>query len=176
MSEKVEQLTILDYPAPCLRKVAEPVREFNGDLAALARRMIELMRAARGVGLAAPQVGVLKRLFVMNASGETKDDLVLVNPELLAGERPREAEEGCLSIPDVRVKVRRYFRCHIRAFGLDGEPFELEAEDLPARVWQHEIDHLNGTLIIDRMGPSDRIATRKRLRDLEADYREQHRH
>jgi len=167
-------LTILIYPDPRLRKPCRPVRDFDEHLRALAQRMLELMHEASGVGLAAAQVGVPKRLFVMNATGEADDDQVFVNPVLVDKQGQRETEEGCLSIPEVRVQVRRAYRCRLRARTLDGEPVELEGEDLVARIWQHEVDHLDGKLIIDRMGPSDEIATRKLLRDLEARYRARH--
>jgi peptide deformylase len=167
----LEKLTVVHYPHPCLRKVCEPVTEFGEDLAAFTARMLELMHAGRGIGLAAPQVGVLKRLFVMNPTGEAKDDMVFINPSIRDMHGSKEAEEGCLSIPEVYVQVRRAARCRIVAQDVYGKPIELQGEDLPARVWQHETDHLNGILILDRMGPSDRIATRKKLKELEAKYR-----
>jgi peptide deformylase len=171
MSIEVQDLTIIHYPDPRLRKVCEPVAGSDEELAVLAERMFELMVAARGIGLAASQVGVLKRLFVMNTTGEDKDKLVFVNPELRDMHGSREAEEGCLSIPEVYVQVRRAARSRIVARDLRGEPIEVEGADLVARTWQHEVDHLNGILILDRMGPSDQIATKKRLRELEAAYK-----
>ncbi|RMF86188.1 MAG: peptide deformylase [Planctomycetota bacterium] len=163
-------MRIIKYPDPRLRKKCAPVTEFNDELRALATRMLELMKAAPGVGLAAPQVGVLLRMFVCNVTGEEGDDCVLVNPEIRDASGWKEAEEGCLSIPEVYVQVRRSLRCTVVAQDLDGNPIELRGEDLPARVWQHETDHLNGVLILDRMGPADEIATRKKLRELEAQY------
>jgi peptide deformylase len=171
----VDKLTVVHYPDPLLRKLCEPVTEFDGDLTALVKRMFELLHAGRGIGLAGPQVGVLKRLFVMNITGEDKDNVVFVNPEIHDMHGSREAEEGCLSLPEVYVQVRRAARCTIKAQNLEGEPVELEGEDLLCRVWQHETDHLNGTLIVDRMGPSDKIATKKRLKELEAAYKEKRR-
>jgi peptide deformylase len=171
VSVELEKLSIVHYPDPCLRRVCEPVTEFDGEVAALARRMLELMHAGRGIGLAAPQVGVLKRLFVMNRTGEPEDDLIFVNPEIRDLHGSREAEEGCLSLPEIYVQVRRAARCRIIAQDLNGEPIEREGEDLLCRVWQHETDHLNGILILDRMGPSDKIATKKRLKELEVAYR-----
>jgi len=171
----VDKLTVVHYPDPRLRKVCEPVTEFDGDLQALVDRMFELLRAGSGIGLAGPQVGVLKRLFVMNITGEDKDNMVFINPEIRDMHGSREAEEGCLSLPEVYVQVRRAAQCTIKAQHLKGEPIELEGEDLLGRVWQHETDHLNGTLILDRMGPSDKIATKKRLKELEAAYKEKRR-
>ena len=175
MSVELESLTIVRYPDPRLRKVCDPVTEFDGVLEALVKRMRDLMHEGRGVGLAGPQVGVNKRLFVMNITGEEKDDLVFINPEIHDMHGVREAEEGCLSLPDVHVQIRRATECTIKAQDLDGEPFELRGEDLLCRVWQHETDHLSGTLILDRMGPSDKIATKKKLKELEAAYREKRR-
>ena len=163
------QLKIIHYPDPRLRKVCEKVKTFDEDLAALAARMLELMKDAPGVGLAAPQVGINRRLFVMNFTGEGGDQ-VYVNPVVEGLEGAREAEEGCLSIPDVLVQVRRNYKCRITAQTLTGEMVQAEAEDLEARIWQHETDHLDGKLILDRMGPADRIATKKAVRDLEARY------
>ncbi len=171
MDVDLQELTIVHYPDPCLRKVCEPITRFDDDLAAFAARMIELMHAGKGVGLAAPQVGILKRLFVMNATGEEGDDCVFVNPEIHDMRGNKEAEEGCLSIPEVYVQVRRALRCRIVGQNLAGEPVEVDLEELPARICQHETDHLNGVLILDRMGPGDRIKVRKRLRELEAAYK-----
>lgn len=170
MPNDLKQLSIIHYPDPRLRQRCAPVTAFDGRLTDLADRMLELMREARGVGLAAPQVGILERIFVMNPTGEPGDGCAIINPELIDFEGGRDDEEGCLSIPEVRVQVRRATRCRLRAVDLSGEPFELEGEDLIARIWQHETDHLNGVLILDRMGPGDRIATRRQLRELEAQY------
>jgi peptide deformylase len=130
---------------------------------------LELMRAEEGIGLAAPQVGVNLRLFVSNISGDPKDDLVFVNPQLTELGEPGDSEEGCLSIPDVRGVVRRYMKCRITAQDLAGRPVDFRAEMLAARCYQHECDHLDGTLIIDRMGEADKIANRKKLKQLETD-------
>lgn len=169
--DDLKDLTIIHYPDPRLKRVAEPVRAFDQELAALAKRMLELMRAAKGVGLAGPQVGMSVRMFVMNPTGEPGDDAVYVNPEIHDLEGARESEEGCLSIPDVRVKVRRAARCRLVAQDLQGREVERAGGDLVARIWQHETDHLNGVLILDRMGPGDRIATKAILRDLEAEHK-----
>lgn len=164
-------LTIVNYPDPRLRIKAAPIERLDQHVAALARRMFELMRASKGVGLAAPQVGVPLRLFVMNHTDDPKNDTVVINPEILDGVQIRESEEGCLSIPDVRVNVRRPSRCRLVAQNLKGERIELDGDDLPARVWQHETDHLNGVLIIDRMSPTDKIAVRKKLKNLEDKFK-----
>lgn len=132
--------------------------------------MRELMHAGKGIGLAAPQVGLLLRLFVMNVTGKPEDDRVYINPVVRDLHGNREGEEGCLSVPEVYVQIRRATRCRIVAQNLRGEPVEEEGEDLLCRVWQHETDHLSGILILDRMGPSDKIATKRRLKELEAAY------
>jgi len=172
MDVETSKLTIVHYPHPVLRKRCEPVAVFDEQLAEVVARMQELMGEARGVGLAAPQVNLAIRLFVMNATGEPEDMRVYVNPSIRDPHGSVEAEEGCLSLPGVHVSVRRAQRCRIVAQDLKGNPIEEEATDLVARIWQHETDHLNGTLILDRMGPSDRMATRRTLRALEAAYAE----
>ena len=172
MSSVLDDLAIIHYPDPRLRKVCEPVTEFNHELDALVRRMFEIMRAGKGVGLAAPQLGVNQRIFVMNPSGEDGDNLVFINPELRNMHGSKEAEEGCLSLPEIYAQIRRATECTIHAQDMTGKPFEFEGKDLMARVWQHETDHLNGTLIIDRMGPGDKIKSKKKLKELEATYRE----
>ncbi|HUU96029.1 MAG TPA: peptide deformylase [Phycisphaerae bacterium] len=167
----VDRLSVICYPDPRLRRACQAVTRFDDNLAALAAKMLELMWAGKGIGLAAPQVGVLLRMLVMNVTGDKKDDLVLVNPVIRDPQGSKEAEEGCLSLPNIHVQVRRAARCRVTAQDLKGNPIELEGEDLLCRVWQHETDHLHGILILDRMGPSDRIATRKTLKEMEATYR-----
>jgi len=171
----LKNLSVVHYPDPRLRKTCLPVTEFDGDLAALAQRMLELMRAGRGVGLAAPQVGLLLRMFVMNGTDDPEQDAVYINPVIRAREGSAEAEEGCLSLPGVNVRVRRAQRCRIDAQDLRGQRVSIVGEDLVCRVWQHETDHLDGILIVDRMGPSDRIATRRTLKALEEGYAGAHR-
>lgn len=164
---ETDQLKIVHYPDARLRKKTLPVQEFDERLRGVIRRMFEVMREERGVGLAAPQVGLSVRLFVMNPTGEPRDALALVNPRLTELDGAEEAEEGCLSLPGVSVTVRRATRARLSAQDEHGRPIELEGEGLAARIWQHEIDHLDGVLIIDRMGPGDELATRKALRALE---------
>jgi peptide deformylase len=161
---------ILNYPDPHLRKVCTPVTKFDARLAALVERLIELMRRGNGVGLACPQTGVARRIFVCNPTGQPQDTLVLINPELLDLSGQVEAEEGCLSLPDIHVMMHRARRCRVRACDVTGKPFELEVEGLLARICQHENDHLDGKLIIDRMDATDRIANRKMIAELEADF------
>ena len=170
MKSDLETLAIIHYPDPRLRQVCRPVTKFDGHLAELVGRMRQLMHDGKGVGLAAPQVGSPLRLFVMNSTDDPQNDLVFVNPVIRGRSGSAEAEEGCLSLPGVNVNVRRAKRCQIEAQDLQGNPVILEGEDLLCRVWQHETDHLDGVLIIDRMGPTDKIAMRKTLRALEEGY------
>lgn len=171
VSVQAKDLSIVHYPDPRLRDTCAPVTGFGDELRAVADRMLDIMHELNGVGLAAPQVGLNYRLFTMNLTGRPEDDLVFVNPEIHDCEGSAEEEEGCLSLPGINVRVRRAMRCRLTAQDLDGNPIEVIAKDLPARCWQHETDHLNGVLIIDRMGPADRIATKKALKSLEETYK-----
>ena len=164
-------LRIIHYPDPRLRKISMPVAEFNDELSTFTQRMQNLMETGKGVGLAAPQVGVNVRLIVVNPSGQPDDNRIYINPVIREPHGSAEAEEGCLSLPGVNVQIRRATQCHLSAQDLQGRPIELDLEGLLARICQHETDHLNGVLIIDRMGPTDRIGTRKTLRALEEQYK-----
>jgi peptide deformylase len=165
-----EDLKIVLYPDPRLKKMSEPVTQFDERLRALAGRMFELMREAKGVGLAAPQVGENVRVFVMNATQEPGGDRVYVNPVLSDFDGEEEAEEGCLSLPGIHVNVNRGKQVRMRAQNLEGQPIDEVATGFMARVWQHEFDHLNGTLLTDRMGPVARMTHRKVLSDLKEQY------
>lgn len=169
-----DTLQIIHYPDPRLQRKSKPVKDFGPDLERLGRQMLDLMRVSQGVGLAAPQVGVLERMFVCNPTGQPQDDLVLVNPELHDLEGVAVAEEGCLSIPDVKVHVRRARRCRVVACDPHGRPVEFVATDLLARICQHETDHLNGRLILDYMDEASRIGNRRLLRQLEDAYARAH--
>ena len=151
---------ILIFGDPLLRERAEEIREINGDLQALIEDMGETMRAAKGLGLAANQVGVLKRLFIMDLSEKKEEGprglLVFINPEIVEAEGELYEEEGCLSIPGYSAKVRRKARVLVRALDREGNPFELELEGLAARAVQHELDHLDGILYIDYLSPLKR--------------------
>ena len=165
-----EELKIILYPDPRLKKNSSPVSLFDDRLRALAARMFELMREAKGVGLAAPQVGENVRLFVMNATQDPADDRVYVNPVLSDFEGDEEQEEGCLSLPGIHVNVNRGRQVRMQAQDLDGRPVEEVASGFAARVWQHEFDHLNGTLLTDRMGPVAKMTHRKVLNELKEQY------
>jgi peptide deformylase len=163
-------LKIIYWPDPRLSQISEPVKEYDNRLAQLVRTMLDLMRRHKGVGLAAPQVGINLRLFVINPTGQEGDDRIYVNPQLLDLEGEDEAEEGCLSIPDVHVNVIRAKQARIQAYDLEGKPFEESATDYPARIWQHENDHLNGVLLTDRMGVVAKMSHRRVLKNLEEQF------
>ena len=165
-----EELRIILYPDPRLKKVSVPVTSFDDRLRLLADRMLELMREAKGVGLAAPQVGENLRLFVMNATQQPDDDRVYVNPVLSDGDGEEEQEEGCLSLPGVHVNVVRNKQMKLQAQDLDGKAVEEVATGFVARVWQHEFDHLNGTMLTDRMGPVAKMTHRRVLNELKEQY------
>ena len=168
-----EDLEIIHYPDPRLRKISEPVERFDDKLRTLVARMFELMRAHKGVGLAAPQVGQNIRLFIMNPSGEAGDDRVYINPSLSepAGSE-EEGEEGCLSLPEILGKIMRTKTLRLDAQDLEGKPFTDTQSGYITRIWQHEFDHLNGTLIVDRMGALGKLAAKKQLKVLEDRYAE----
>jgi peptide deformylase len=157
-------LNILEYPDPRLRKVAAAVAAVTPEIRKLVADMAETMYAAPGVGLAATQVDVHKRIIVMDVS-EARDELrVFINPEILAAEGDAECEEGCLSVPGYYDKVTRAAKVTVRAQDGDGEPFELVAEGLLALCIQHEIDHLHGKVFVDRLSPLKRARLAARLR------------
>jgi len=161
-------LKIVKYPEPVLQQPGEPVTEFNAELRRLIADMFETTYASQGVGLAAPQVGVSKRLTVIDLSmgKEPKDKLVLINPEIISSDGKLYEEEGCLSFPDIREKVVRAAKVRIRAQDENGKWFEMDGEDLLSRCFQHEIDHLDGTLFIFRMSALKRDLTIRKIRKL----------
>lgn len=166
MTMSTPMRTILTYGQPILRQAARPVCSLDGELQRLIDEMIETMYAAPGVGLAANQVGSLQRVFVANPS-ENHDPgklLVVINPELVESEGEIVAEEGCLSIPEFREEVRRARRVLLRGLDRDGRPVEVEGQELLARIFQHELDHLNGILFVDRLSPAKRDILLRKLR------------
>ncbi len=166
-----EYLRIMIYPDEVLRRTSAAVGRagFDGELERLARSMARTMHEGGGVGLAAPQVGVSLRLVIVASTPDPEDasKIVLVNPVIVDSRGRDVAEEGCLSIPGVEAKVRRRARVTVEYETLAGERTGLEADGLLARVIQHEIDHLDGALFVDRLGPAGRIMVRKALRQLE---------
>jgi len=152
------QLRILTYPHPTLKAKAEPILAVTDEIRELAADMAETMYHAAGVGLAANQVGVLKRIFVIDTAQEDEPSELrtFINPELVELDGEQVYGEGCLSFPGAAEDIKRAERVLVRALDLDGKPFELEATGLLAVAIQHENDHLNGILMIDKVGPLKR--------------------
>ncbi|RPI62866.1 MAG: peptide deformylase [Planctomycetaceae bacterium] len=174
-SEKIAQadiasLTVIKYPDPRLAEVGTPVVVFDQKLRQLAERMFELMFATKGVGLAANQVGITVQMFVASPSYESDDRLVCVNPKIVEADGWMEDEEGCLSVPGINVSINRRAVVKLQAQDLDGNVFEITGTELLARIIQHETDHLNGMLIIDKMGSVAKLASRRTIRQLEEKY------
>jgi peptide deformylase len=167
-------LQIIRYPDPRLQQPGEPVETVDESLRPLAERMFELMAAARGVGLAAPQVGLSLRLFVACPTGEPTDRRVYVNPTLLELDGQMDEEEGCLSVPGITCRLKRFSRVTIEATDLASRRFQETGEGLLARIFQHETDHLDGRLILDRMGSIARLAHRRAIKDLHEQFEENH--
>jgi len=164
-------MQILTYPNPLLRQKAKPVEELNGETRAKAMQMLELMYEAKGVGLAAPQVGWLSRVVVLDVDGRKEGNRVFINPALLEESEEDTTEEGCLSFPGINTKITRAKRVKVAAYTLDGERIEIQAEGIHARAWQHEIDHLEGRLIVDRMTTLARLANSRKLKELEHEFK-----
>ncbi len=170
MAVDATQLRIVTYPAAVLRQKATAVEQVDDQVRQVAAKMIALMHEAHGVGLAATQVGLTWRMFVTNPTGEPGDDTVFVNPVLRQPDRELDsAEEGCLSLPDIRAPIQRPVSITVEAQDLQGQTFEVTSSELAARIWQHETDHLDGILILDRMSHIDRIANRRAIKQLERD-------
>ena len=164
-------LPIRKYPDPVLRKKAKPVTVIDARLRKLAADMIETMEDANGVGLAAPQVGVSLRMVIVDFDPEVRDPRVLINPVITkrSGRKVLD-DEGCLSFPGLRSRVKRSPEVICEAQNLDGEVVEYQAEGLSARAIQHELDHLDGLLFVDKVGPSDKLTIRDELAEMEETY------
>lgn len=162
-------LKIVHYPEPVLLVPGEPVTKFDDDLKKLVEDMFETMYASRGVGLAAPQVGVSKRLFVMDCSGghDPAQRLVLINPEVLRVEDEQVGEEGCLSFPGIYFNVRRDLRAIVRAHDVNGQVFEVDGTELTARCMLHETDHCDGIVFIDKTTTLKREMVKRKIKKLQ---------
>ena len=155
-------MEIVTHPDEVLRQEAEPIEEITEEVRDLADKMTETMFREDGIGLAAPQVGVGKKLVVINLEDEFH---IMINPEIAEKSEEEESmDEGCLSVPGVEAPVSRSKEVLVRGKNLDGEEVELEKEGLPARVFQHEVDHVNGTLFIDRLSEAERSLTLREYR------------
>lgn len=157
---------IVTYGHPVLEKLAEPVPQIDGEIIDLARDMVLTMHAAPGIGLAAPQVNVSRRVITVDLSvGENPADLIiLVNPELLATEGEEVSEEGCLSVPGIHENVKRPARVRIKGLDLKGDEKVIDAMGQLARVFCHEIDHINGRLFIERLSSLKKALVKKKLK------------
>ena len=164
-------MNIVNYPDPVLRQKAKPLTEINKEVYLKVEEMMELMYQAQGIGLAAPQVGWSVRLFIIDADGDSHEEKVFINPVIIEEAGELNKEEGCLSFPGIMSKVVRAQRIKAQAYNLKGQKIEIEAEGLAARAWQHEIDHLNGCLFIDKMSPANRLAISHQLKEFERSYK-----
>jgi peptide deformylase len=160
--------TILTYPHPVLREKAEKITVFDQELHTLVEDMADTMYKAPGVGLAANQIGVARQVVVVDRSTQENERsyLTLVNPVITAGEGSVVDEEGCLSVIDCYAKVKRFRQIHVTAQDVEGKPLEFDAEDRFARIIQHEVDHLLGTLFIDRLSSLKRALYKKKLKKI----------
>ena len=159
---------VVKWPNPVLSKPGEKITVFDAKLKKLVEEMFESMYAAQGIGLAAPQIAISKRLTVIDVSFKKNptDRIVLINPEIVSREGKQLEEEGCLSLPEIREKVSRAAKVKVKAQDVTGEWFEVEGEELLARAFQHEIDHLDGVLFIDRLSRLKRDLVIRKMKKL----------
>lgn len=162
----ISKCKITHYPADVLKGAAQPVEKIDDNIRQLVEKMYELMLELKGVGFAAPQAGVPLRLFIISLDGSRENLKVFINPTVTPDGPLEAVEEGCLSVPGVWPKIRRYTKAKVTATGLDGKVFTEQAEGLYARALQHEYDHIEGMTIVNRMGQAARIAHRKQLKKL----------
>ena len=167
-------MKIVHYPHPALRHPARPVGSIDKKLHLQIGEMMGLMYDAKGLGLAAPQVALPFQLLVMNITGDPAKpecEEVFLNPTIVERRGIVDDEEGCLSFPGLYQKIRRAKTIKIHAYDIKGQPVERIVSDLEARAWQHEIDHLNGVLFIDKMGPIARLTSRSSVKNFEREFR-----
>ena len=168
---------IVQYPHPALRHKSKPVRRVDAELRRMVQTMFELMYEAKGVGLAANQVDLPLRLFVANLKGDPEEgeELVFINPVLTGAKGNEEAEEGCLSLPGLYGNVQRASQTKITAYDLSGNEITADLSGLAARVVQHEVDHLDGTLFIDRLSETGRMSAREALEEFDVEFQSKRR-
>jgi len=169
----IEKCCITRWPSPVLLRRAEPIEEINDNIRALAEKMVDIMVQYKGVGLAGPQAGVGLRIFVASPDGTKENAKVYINPVITLSGNLVSNEEGCLSLPGVWGNIKRYSKSSVKAQGLDGKEFIEDGEGHLARIFQHECDHLDGTLIADKLSTVAKIAARRKLRHLREDYEQQ---
>ena len=167
----VEKCRMTHYPAAVLARRAGPVDKIDADIRRLVQKMIDIMLRHKGIGLAAPQAGVPLRLFIISLDGSRENVRAYINPTVTPAGDLEEREEGCLSVPGVYTRIRRYQRCKVVATDLEGREFAEEAEGLLARCLQHEGDHIDGMTIVNRMGQAAKIVHRRQLKKLVDEYR-----
>jgi peptide deformylase len=160
------------YPAPVITSVAKPIDKIDDNILLLVDKMTDIMIKNKGIGLAGPQVGVSLRIFIVSLDISRQNLKVYINPTANPYGGLEALEEGCLSLPVVTAKIKRYKKCSVTATDLHGNKFTEEAEGLLARVFQHEFDHLQGITIADRMGQVAKIGARKQLKELERSCRQ----
>jgi peptide deformylase len=165
-------LDLVFYPDPRLRRVAEPVEDFGEEFQEIVQAMSRRMHTSGGVGLAAPQVGLSRRVLIINPTGEPADELVLINPRILERTGPPTLlEEGCLSFPRIYAEIERPDECTVEARDPAGETVQTVFRGFPSRIIQHEHDHLEGVLLVDRMSPADKLRNKNALEELVARFR-----
>jgi len=163
-------MKILHYPHPLILKRTRKVGRINAALGDIARKMLDIMREANGVGLAANQIGLDIRMFVANPTGEPHDAIVMINPEIVESAGLYTSEEGCLSFPEIFGRVERHKEVLVEYFDLAGKFRAIQATELLARVFQHEVDHLDGVIFVNRMSPGDRTVNSRRIKELESAF------
>jgi len=167
------RLQIVLWPHPVLLRGTEPIEQVDDELRQVIGEMRRILFELRGVGLAAPQVGIARRLMLVCPTGQPGEEEVVLNPEVLAAEGEELGEEGCLSFPGIYGDVQRALRIRVRYRDLDFREREMELEDFVARVFLHELDHLDGRVFVDRMVPASREKIERQLDDLRARYEAQ---
>ena len=163
----IDKCQITHYPAGVLGKRAKPVEDIDDNILRLVDKMIDIMLKNKGIGLAAPQAGVSLRLFIISLDGSRENVRAYINPTVTPNGELEAIDEGCLSVPGIYTKIRRYKKCEVTAIDLDGKEFTDQAEGLYARALQHEYDHIEGITIVNRMGQPARIVHRKQLKKLQ---------
>jgi len=166
----IENCRITHYPARVLAGRAQTIERIDDNIRRLVEKMFDIMRQNKGVGLAAPQVGVPLRLFIISLDGSAENLKVYINPTVTPAGTLGAIDEGCLSVPGVYTKIRRYKKCEVTATDLDGSEFTEQAEGLYARALQHEYDHIEGVTIVNRMGQAAKIVHRKQLKKLAQEH------
>lgn len=163
-------MEIVLYPDPILKHKADPIEKIDNEICQIAEEMLNIMYDACGVGLAAPQIGLSKRLVVLDITGEKTGERIFINPYIIDEKGETVEEEGCLSFPGLMGKVVRSQCVTVIAYNLKGEKLKIEAEGLLSCVWQHEIDHIDGRLFIDMMTPASIIANKQKIKEFEQAY------